>query len=104
MPNLGLGEAAFKTAMAAYFLMWGLFTFVMFIGTHRINRALQFVFLSFAVLFFLLAIRDLTVSGSIATLAGYEGIICRLSAVYTGLSQVINRLQQDRGTAGPCIE
>lgn len=99
MPNLGLGEATSRTAMAAYFLMWGLFTFVMFIGTLRINRALQFVFLSLAVLFFLLAIRDLTGSGSIATLAGYEGIICGLSAVYTGLAQVINEVY--RRTVAP---
>ena len=54
MPKLGLGEATSKPAFAAYFFMWGLFTFVMFIGTLRLNRALQFVFLSLTVLFFLL--------------------------------------------------
>ena len=30
--------------MIAYFFMWGLFTFYMFIGTLRVNRALQVVF------------------------------------------------------------
>ncbi len=73
MPKLGLGEATSKPAMVAYFIMWGLFTFVMFLGTLRLNRALQFVFLSLTVLFFLLAIRDFTGSASIGALAGLRG-------------------------------
>ena len=92
LPKLGLGEAASKSAMAAYLAMWGLFTLVMFIGTLRLNRALQFVFLSLTVLFFLLALGDITGNPSITTLAGYEGIICGLSAIYTGLAQVINEV------------
>ena len=92
MPKLGLGEAASKPATAMYFVMWGLFTLVMFIATLRLNRALQFVFLSLTVLFFLLAIRDFTGSASIGALAGYEGIICGLSAIYAALAQVLNEV------------
>lgn len=92
LPKLGLGDAASKPAMAAYFFMWGLFTFVMFLGTLKLNRALQFVFLSLTILFFLLTARDFLGSASIGTLAGYEGIICGLSAVYTGLAQVLNEV------------
>jgi uncharacterized protein len=92
MPKLGLGDATSKPAFAAYFFMWGLFTFFMFIGTLRLNRALQFVFLSLTVLFFLLAIRDYTGSAAIGTLAGYEGIICGLSAIYAALAQVLNEV------------
>jgi succinate-acetate transporter protein len=92
MPKLGLGEATSKPAFAAYFFMWGLFTFVMFIGTLRLNRALQFVFLSLTILFFLLTIRDYTGSAAIGTLAGYEGIICGLSAIYAALAQVLNEV------------
>lgn len=92
LPQMGLGEAASKPAMAAYLAMWGLFTLVMFIGTLRLNRALQFVFLSLTVLFFLLALGDITGNPSITTLAGYEGIICGFSAIYTGLAQVINEV------------
>jgi hypothetical protein len=76
LPKLGLAEATSKIAFAAYFFMWGLFTFVMFLGTLRLNRALQFVFLSLTILFFLLAARDYLGSATIGTLAGYEGIIC----------------------------
>ncbi|MDD1759247.1 MAG: acetate uptake transporter [Methanothrix sp.] len=90
LPKLGLADATSKPAFAAYFFMWGLFTFVMFLGTLRINRALQFVFLSLTILFFLLAARDYLGSAAIGTLAGYEGIICGFSAIYAALAQVLN--------------
>jgi len=89
-------SAPTETAMAAYFFMWGLFTFVMFFGTLKTNRALQFVFMSLAILFFLLTARDLTGNATIigdltiGTIAGYEGIICGLSAVYLALAEVLN--------------
>jgi succinate-acetate transporter protein len=92
LPSLGLGTATSKPAMAAYFFMWGLFTFVMFLATLRLNRALQFVFLSLTILFLLLTARDFLGSPAIGTLAGYEGIICGLSAIYTGLAQVLNEV------------
>ncbi len=92
MPGLGLGTKTSEPAMIAYFFMWGLFTFVMFIGTLKLNRALQFVFFSLTVLFFLLAIRDYTHSATIASITGYEGIICGVSAIYTGLAQVLNEV------------
>ena len=82
-----------ETAMAAYLAMWGLFTAVMFLGTFRINRALQVVFGTLTILFFLLAIGDATgASPDFKHLTGYEGIVCGLAAVYTGLAQVLNEL------------
>lgn len=81
---------ATNEATAAYFFMWGLFTFVMFFGTLKANRAVQFVFMSLATLFFLLTARDLTGNTALATITGYEGIICGLSAVYTALAEVLN--------------
>ncbi len=77
-------------ALAAYFFMWGLFTFCMLLGTFKTNRSLQFVFASLAILFFLLTLRELTGNATIATLTGYEGIVCGLSAVYLGVAEVIN--------------
>lgn len=92
MPNAELGAiAASNISLAAYFFMWGLFTFVMFFGTLKINRALQFVFMSLAILFFMLTIRDaFGISGLYAQVVGVEGIICGLSAVYLALAEVIN--------------
>ena len=78
--------------MVAYLVMWGIFTGVMFFATLKINRALQFIFGSLTVLFFLLAIGDGTGNTTITKIAGFEGIICGLSAVYTGLAQVLNEV------------
>ena len=91
-PALGLAAAPEKVAMGWYLFMWGLFTAVMFIATLKINRTLQFVFGSLALLFFLLAAADFTGSALIGTIAGYEGIICGLSAIYGALAQVINEV------------
>ena len=86
-----LGFLAPETnAMAAYFFMWGLFTFVMFFGTLKANRAIQFVFMSLAILFFLLTAHELTGDATLGTITGYEGVICGLSAVYLGLAEVLN--------------
>jgi len=92
IPNLGLIEPPAPSAMAAYLIMWGIFTTVMFVGTLRLNRALQVVFLSLAILFFLLALSDILGSTTVRSIAGYEGIICGLSAVYAGLAQVLNEV------------
>ncbi len=92
LPKMGWGEAPSKGAMAAYLFMWGLFTFLMFIGTLKLNRALQFVFGSLTILFWLLAAADATDTVAIARIAGVEGIICGLSAIYTGLAQVLNEV------------
>ena len=73
--------------------MWGLFTVVMFIGTLRLNRALQAVFGTLTILFFMLAIGDFTgASAGFKHLTGYEGIVCGFSAIYAGLAQVLNEL------------
>jgi succinate-acetate transporter protein len=91
LPKLGLADKPTELAMAAYLAMWGLFTFVLFIGTFRLNRALQFVFASLALLFFLLAYKDAT-GAPIGTFIGWEGVICGFSAIYTGLAQVLNEV------------
>ena len=86
--------------LAAYFFMWGLFTFAMFFGTLKKNRALQFVFASLTILFFLLTARELTVNAvlfgnvTINTVLGYEGVICGLSAVYLAVAEILNETYQ----------
>jgi len=91
-PTKGLGAATTTGLLAWYFFFWGLFTFVMFIATLRINRALQVVFGTLVILFWLLAIRDWSGSTVVGKIAGWEGIICGLSAVYAGLAQVLNEV------------
>ncbi|MDB5156082.1 MAG: hypothetical protein JWR50_789 [Mucilaginibacter sp.] len=92
MPKLGWVAAPAGNAMVCYLSIWGVFTFLLFFGTLKLNRALQFVFGSLTILFALLAIGDATENKSISHLAGYEGIICGASAIYTGIAQVLNEV------------
>ena len=92
MPKLGWVEKPSTGAMVAYLSVWGLFTLLLFFGTLRLSKALQFVFGSLVVLFSLLAVARATGNESIETLAGFEGIICGASAVYTGIAQVLNEV------------
>jgi uncharacterized protein len=92
MPKLGWISAASENAMVAYLIMWGIFTGLLFIGTLRISKALQFVFATLTILFFLLAIGDATGNASVKTFTGYEGIICGASAIYTGIGALLNEV------------
>jgi len=92
MPKFGWGTAPSEGAMIAYLSIWGLFTLLLFFGTLRLNRALQFVFASLTILFFLLVAGDVTGNVGIKHLAGYEGIICGASAIYTGIANVLNEI------------
>jgi succinate-acetate transporter protein len=93
LAKLGWGAPSNDTAMAAYLAMWGLFTAIMFVGTLRLNRALQVVFATLTILFFMLAIGDYAnASAGFRHATGYEGIFCGFSAIYAGLAQVLNEL------------
>jgi len=68
----------------------------MYFGTMKANRVLQFVFISLAVLFFLLTARSalLAYNPSIDTtmfsrIIGIEGVICGGSAVYLAIAEVL---------------
>ncbi|WP_237151796.1 acetate uptake transporter [Oryzibacter oryziterrae] len=93
LPKTSLGVAGpDASAMPAYLGMWGLFTAVLFIGTLKLNRALQVVFGSLTVLFVLLAVGDALENPAIKQLAGWEGLFCGASAIYAGLAQVLNEV------------
>src|SRR5579875_3211137 len=92
MPKLGWIVAASEKGMVAYLIMWGIFTALLFIGTLKISRALQFVFITLTILFFLLAIGDATGNAAIKTFTGYEGILCGASAIYTGAATLLNEV------------
>jgi succinate-acetate transporter protein len=77
-----------NAAWAAYLVLWGLFTVMMFFGTLKTNRALQMVFLSLAILFFLLAAAE--VMPQLRLVAGVEGVICGFSAFYLSIAEVLN--------------
>ncbi len=92
LPKLGWIDKTSDKGMVCYLTMWGIFTLLLFVGTLKINKALQVVFGSLTILFFLLAIDHGTGSVAVKTFAGYEGIFCGLSAMYAGIAQVLNEI------------
>jgi succinate-acetate transporter protein len=92
MPRFGIADAADKNAMAAYLFIWGLFSIVLFIATLKMNRALMLVFFALVVLFILLGLGDATGNTTITRIAGYEGILCGLGAIYLGAAQILNEV------------
>ncbi|MDP9048851.1 MAG: acetate uptake transporter [Bacteroidota bacterium] len=92
MPKLGWTAAPTDSAMTAYLGMWGVFTLCLFFGTLKLNRALQVVFATLTILFFLLAAEHATKNESIGKFAGYEGLICGASAIYAGIANVLNEV------------
>jgi succinate-acetate transporter protein len=96
--HLGLGDKFTPSAggMAAYLIVWGFFTFFMYIATLRLNRGLQVIFLSLSILFWLLAAHKLLdpIGGRfiIGTIAGIEGVFCGGSAIYLAIAQIWNEI------------
>ena len=92
MPKWDWIPAPSTGGMVAFFVMWGIFTGFLFVGTLKINRALQLVFATLTILFFLLAIGDKTGNAGIKTFTGYEGILCGASAIYAGMAVLLNEV------------
>ncbi len=92
LPKRDLVAATSAGGMIAYLIMWGVFTGLLFFGTLKINRALQVVFVTLTVLFFLLALGDATENAGIRTFTGYEGIVCGGSAIYAGVGTLLNEM------------
>jgi uncharacterized protein len=89
-PDWGLGDEPSGRALGWYLFSWGVFTTIMFVGSLRTTRALQLVFATLAVLFFLLALADWTGNDTIREIAGWEGIVTALLAIYTATAQIWN--------------
>lgn len=86
-----LRGGADRVFMGWYLFMWGLLTFVLWFGTFKTNRALQTVFFTLTLLFWLLAIGHWFEMPKVFNqLTGFEGIITGLSAIYLAAAEVIN--------------
>ena len=92
MPKMGWMTAPSENGMVAYLAVWGLFTLLLFFGTLKLSRALQFVFATLTILFFLLAIGDATGNAALKHFTGFEGIVCGASAIYTGIAGLLNEM------------
>jgi uncharacterized protein len=81
-----------EETMGCFLLLWGIFSTFMFIGTFKMNRAIQIVFGTLVVLFYLLAIRDFSGDPAFGIIAGYIGILCGASSFYLSGAQVLNEV------------
>ena len=88
---LPASQQADEISMGFYLLLWCIYTAVMFIGTLKHNTISKIVFGSLTLLFFLLALGDFTGNHTIKMIAGYEGIFCGLSAIYSAAGQILNK-------------
>jgi succinate-acetate transporter protein len=84
----GLGVPG--AAVGWYLIVWGAFTFAMWIGTFALNRALFLVFLALWPTFMLLGLAPLLAMPELTTLGGYGGLITALLAFYLGAAEIIN--------------
>lgn len=89
-------ESPDAMSMGFYLMMWGIFTLFMFIGTLRLSNQLKVVFGTLTLLFFLLALGDFTGSALIGTIAGWEGIVCGATAIYSAMYQVIKEVYSEK--------
>jgi succinate-acetate transporter protein len=91
-PRLGLGGVGDRSDMAAYLFVWGLFSVVLSVATLKMSRAVMAVFFALTLLLFLLAVADATGSARVQRIAGWEGILCGLGAIYVGAAQIVNEV------------
>ena len=90
LPSLGLAPEPSAAAVGSYLLAWGFFTALMTAATFKGPKALQVVFITLSVLFFILAFGDFTGSPEIKIIGGYEGIFCGLTAIYLAIAEILN--------------
>jgi uncharacterized protein len=96
MPKIGISDVFGKMDFLAFLSIWGLFSFIMWIITFRLSKALMVVFGLLVLLFILLIAGNATGNITILQIAGVEGILCGLSAMYTGLGQVMNEVYKEK--------
>jgi succinate-acetate transporter protein len=78
------------STIAATLIVWGVFTFYMWIATFRLSKALWWVFLTLWVTFFLLGFGSLLGAHGLSRAGGWMGLVCGLLAMYTSFALVTN--------------
>ena len=91
-PHTALAASPSGSALGGYFVFWAVFTGYMFVGTLKLNRALQAVFGLLTLLFVLLAVHEFGGGAVWGKIAGWEGILTGLAAVYAACAQVLNEV------------
>jgi uncharacterized protein len=90
--TLGAGwlKAPPPQGMATALLLWGVFTFLLWIVTFRLNKILWSVFLLLTITFFLLAAKDFGFGDIYGKLGGYVGLATGIDAVLLAFFELLN--------------
>jgi len=86
----GLIKTVSPSALGIAFIMWGIFTTYMWIGTFKLNWGLWSVFITLAITFYLLGFGNLLGIGALVTAGGWVGILTGLLAMYVSFAEVVN--------------
>ena len=95
MPGWGWGPALSGEGLVCFLGIWGMFSLGMFLITFRMAKSMQVVFGLLVLLFLLLILGNVMGSTTILVIAGIEGVICGLSAVYVGFGQIMNEVWKE---------
>ena len=78
-----------ESAVGAILLLWGVFTFYLWISTFKSNKAIWSVFLLLTVTFFLLGLGDFGWHAG-HRLGGWTGLLTGIIALYVSFAEVAN--------------
>lgn len=87
---LPVSQKADSISMGVYLLLWALFTFGMFLAALKHNTITKIVFGSLTFLFFLLSAGHFTGNEVVTRIAGFVGVFCGASAIYSAIGQIVN--------------
>jgi succinate-acetate transporter protein len=76
--------------IGCWLLLWGVFTFMMWVGSLALSKATQFVFLALWITFLLLGLGDLFGVLIISRVGGYTGLATAAFAYYLAAADIIN--------------
>jgi uncharacterized protein len=90
--TIGAGwiKAPHPAGIGITLLLWGVFTFYMWIPTFRTNTTLWLVFLTLWIAFVLLAGGDLGMGTGWHKAGGWDGLLCGILALYLSFAEVTN--------------
>lgn len=78
------------TTIGVALLLWGVFTFYMWVSTFKLSRTLFLIFLTLWITFFLLGAGALLARPQLSQLGGWLGLLCGTLAMYGSFAIVTN--------------
>jgi|ADurb_Met_01_Slu_FD_contig_41_812506_length_1496_multi_3_in_0_out_0_2 hypothetical protein len=89
-PTIGLASQESAEAMAVLFLLWGLYSAYLSVGTIGTNRVTQAIFVSLTATLLLLSASEALASDNVKVAAGALGVLAGAMAIYSAMAHVLN--------------